>query len=113
MVFASNTSNPYASAWLGWHFSNYSEREIHNQWNPHGAGGVIVAHIVLAIATGIVGVFFLASGVQTPTIYGNLFGQSCMNGYGLCIHPEWIATAPDSSPAQWSCSLFLKEPSQT
>jgi hypothetical protein len=33
---------------------------------PNGRGGVIVAHIILAIAIGVVGVFFLASGFQYP-----------------------------------------------
>jgi hypothetical protein len=56
---------------------------------PTWAGGVIVAKIVLAIAIGIVGVFFLANGFQASPGDHNWFGQSCWAG--LCIHPEWIA----------------------
>jgi len=44
--------------------------------------------VVLIIATGVIGVFFLASSFQT---WGeNLFGQSCAYP-GPCWHPEWLA----------------------
>jgi hypothetical protein len=48
-----------------------------------------VAHILLAIGIGLVGVFFLASGFQAYPGDFNWFGQFCYTG--VCIHPEWIA----------------------
>jgi len=44
---------------------------------------------LLAIGTGIVGVFFLTSGFQT---FGyNWAEQQCQVLGGVCIHPEWLA----------------------
>ncbi len=42
----------------------------------------------LPIAISIVGLFFLASGLQAPGV--NAFRQSC-SGPAVCWHPEWAA----------------------
>jgi hypothetical protein len=74
------------------------------------AGGVVVAHIVLAIAIGIVGVFFFASGFQSALSF-NWFGQMCTTG--LCIHPEWIAIGAGLIACGVAVFFLLRKPSQT